>query len=78
MLSALISIISISGCATTPAADVAIGCAPPPDDLTPMTQDQRDRTPDDVVTWAEATVGDIKAWGIENCRRIRKHDERFQ
>ncbi len=75
-LLALISLISIS-CATTPPADVAIGCADPPD-VIPMTQMQRDRTPNDVVDWAELTIGDIKAWGIENCRRIRRHDERFQ
>jgi hypothetical protein len=43
-----------------------------------MTQEMRDRTPDDVVTWAEATVSSIKDWGVTNCRRIRKHDERFQ
>ncbi len=43
-----------------------------------MTQEMRERTDDDVVDWAELTVGDVKAWGIENCRRIRAHDERFQ
>jgi len=43
-----------------------------------MTLDQLQRTDVDVVDWAERTVGDIKAWGVENCRRIRRHDERFQ
>ncbi len=57
-------------------ADVAIGCADPPD-VEAMTQDMRDRTDDDVVTWAEHTVSAIKDWGVANCRRIRAHDERF-
>jgi len=43
-----------------------------------MTQMQRDRTPNDVVDWMELTIGDIKAWGVENCRRIRVHDKRFE
>jgi len=58
-------------------ADVAIGCADPPV-LVEMTQDMRDRTDDDVVTWASDTVSIIKSWGVANCRRIRAHDERFQ
>lgn len=73
---ALISLISISGCATLE-ADVAIGCEDPPN-VVPMTQAMRDRTDDDVVTWAEATVSAIKDWGVANCRRIRVHDERFR
>ena len=76
LLLATISI-SGSGCSTAPPADVAIGCADPPI-LDPMTQDMRERTDADVVTWVEATVGDVKAWGIENCRRIRAHDARFE
>ncbi len=76
VLLALISLISIS-CATPPPADVAIGCADTPD-VTPMTQLQRDRTADDILDWFELTLGNIKTWGVENCRRIRRHDERFQ
>ena len=76
ILSALISTISISGCASSPAA-VAIGCADPPV-LDVMTQDMRDRTDDDVVTWAETTVSTVKDWGVANCRRIRTHDARFK
>lgn len=77
LLLVLISAISISGCSTTPPADVAIGCVPAPDVIA-MTQMQRDRTPDDVVDWMELTVGAIKTWGVENCRRIRAHDKRFE
>ena len=76
MLWALILTISISACASSP-ADVAIGCADPPE-LEPMTQEMRDRADDDVVTWTESTVSAIKDWGVTNCRRIRAHDERFQ
>ena len=75
-LLALILAISIN-CASTPPADVAIGCADTPP-VMPMTQMQRDRIPNDVLDWMELTIGDIKAWGVENCRRIRRHDERFQ
>ncbi len=69
--------IGLSGCAVTPPADVAIGCADPPV-LIPFSQVMRDRTPNDIVDWMELTLGDTKSWGIENCRRIRAHDERFQ
>ncbi len=73
----MILTIGVSACSTIPPADVAIGCAEPPQ-LIAMTQAMRDLIPNKIVTWVEATVGDIKAWGVENCRRIRAHDQRFE
>ncbi len=58
-------------------ADVAIGCADPPE-LEPMTQAMRDRVDNELVIWTEATVSAIKDWGVANCRRIRAHDARFE
>lgn len=69
--------IGVSGCCTTPPADVPIGCAETPT-LIPMTQDMRFRTDNDVVLWFEDTLATAKDYGIENCRRIQRHDDQFE
>lgn len=75
-LLAITSTIGLSACAHTP-AHIPIGCAEPPE-LVPMNQDMRDRTDDDVVQWFSDTLEAAKAYGIENCRRIQRHDEAME
>lgn len=62
----------VSGCAQVQ-PEVRIGCADPPQ-LTPMTQDMRNRTDADVLLWFEDVFGEARRYGRENCQRILAHD----